>query len=510
MMAEDSDDDEVVEETANIYTIPAGRLEEYMMNHTRRGKALIFNHETFVKSKDRYGTNEDRDNLITRFQALGFEVNSYNDRRKKEVLEEISKAASDNHADADCFACIFLTRGDEGEIKAYDDQIEIKKITDYFRGDKCRSLVGKPKIFIFLTITGSESENAATGMRVEDSDAKSYTIPAGADFLVCYSVAPGSHSSQDVECRSFYIQKLCETLKEHATTMEFTKLLTLVNQKVSQCNINMKNEMPCFTSMLTKTLYFSKTSPPMEYQMNHDRRGLALIFNHEDFANPDKKRRGTNKDRDILRDRFQELGFEVQSYNDRKVAVVQEKLREAAAANHKDADCFVCIFLSHGKEGKIEAFDNQIEIKEITDVFRGDECKSLVGKPKIFIFQACAGEKHENAVTGMAGDSDDDEVVEEAANIYTIPAGSDFIMCYSVAPGFFSYRDPNSGTFYIQDLCETLKQHGPTMEFTEILTLVNMKVSRRNADGNNFKNKKQMPCFTSMLTKKLYFRSKKQ
>ncbi|KAF7710142.1 caspase-6-like isoform X1 [Silurus meridionalis] len=249
-----------------------------------------------------------------------------------------------------------------------------------------------------------------------------------------------------------------------------------------------------------------------EYKMNHKRRGLALIFNQK-FEKSERlsERRGTDIDRDNLTQRFQELGFEVQSYNDKKVAVMQEKLREAAAANHKDADCFVCIFLSHGKEGKIEAFDNQIGIKEITDLFRGDECKSLVGKPKIFIFQACAGEKHENAVTGMmAGDSDDDEMVEEAANIYTIPAGSDFIMCYSVAPGFFSYRDPNSGTFYIQDLCETLKQHGPTMEFTEILTLVNMKVSRRNADGKDFKNKKQMPCFTSMLTKKLYFRSKKQ
>lgn len=35
----------------------------------------------------------------------------------------------------------------------------------------------------------------------------------------------------------------------------------------------------------------------------------------------------------------------------------------------------------------------------------------------------------------MAGDSDDEEQVEEAANIYTIPAGADFLMCYSVAEG---------------------------------------------------------------------------
>ncbi|XP_046724680.1 caspase-6-like [Silurus meridionalis] len=144
-----------------------------------------------------------------------------------------------------------------------------------------------------------------------------------------------------------------------------------------------------------------------EYKMNQKRRGLALIFNQKTFEKSERlsERRGTDIDRDNLTQRFPELGFEVQSYNDKKVAVVQEKLREAAAANHKNADCFVCIFLSHGKEGKIEAFDNQIEIKEITDLFRGDECKSLVGTSKIFIFQNVAENmKDVTAVQGNALD----------------------------------------------------------------------------------------------------------
>lgn len=59
----------------------------------------------------------------------------------------------------------------------------------------------------------------------------------------------------------------------------------------------------------------------------------------------------------------------------------------AAAANHADADCFVCIFLSHGENGHIYAYDEKIEIQEITDLFKGDMCRSLVGKPKIFILQ---------------------------------------------------------------------------------------------------------------------------
>ncbi|XP_060782428.1 caspase-6-like [Neoarius graeffei] len=246
----------------------------------------------------------------------------------------------------------------------------------------------------------------------------------------------------------------------------------------------------------------------MAYKMDHKRRGLALIFNQENFSSS-LKRRGTNKDRDNLTERFQVLGFEVNTHNDKTKKEVLVELRKAAAANHADADCFVCIFLTHGKEKKISVFDDDIDIKDITDLFRGDQCKSLVGKPKIFIFQACAGKKYEHAVTGMmAGDSDDEEEVEEAANIYTVPAGADFLMCYSVAEGFFSFRHVESGAFYIQDLCETLQEHGSTMEFTELLTLVNLKVSRREVTCNG-EIKKQMPCFTSLLTKRLYFTCKK-
>ncbi|TSK22518.1 Caspase-6 [Bagarius yarrelli] len=246
----------------------------------------------------------------------------------------------------------------------------------------------------------------------------------------------------------------------------------------------------------------------MEYEMNHKRRGSALIFNHEMFLTANE-RRGTNKDRDDLKERFQVLGFDVDEHNDKSKEEVLREIHKAAKADHTDADCFVCIFLTHGEEGQISAYDSMIKIKEITDPFRGDQCKSLVGKPKIFIFQACAGKNYECGVTSMnAGDSEDEEELEEADHMYTIPAGADFIVCYSSAEGFRSFRHIKSGTFFIQDLCETLQNYGSTLEFTELLTLVNLKVSRRCASSEM--SKKQMPCFTSMLTKKLYFRCNKQ
>ncbi|XP_047668896.1 caspase-6-like isoform X2 [Tachysurus fulvidraco] len=132
---------------------------------------------------------------------------------------------------------------------------------------------------------------------------------------------------------------------------------------------------------------YSKADSPMEYKMDHKRRGNALIFNQKNFQSNSNTRYGTDKDRDNLKRSFLDLGFNVNVYNDKHKKNVLQELHKAAEMDHTDADCFVCIFLTHGEEGQISAHDDMIKIKEITDLFRGDQCKSLVGKPKIFIFQ---------------------------------------------------------------------------------------------------------------------------
>uniref|UniRef100_A0A8B9GM96 Caspase-6 n=1 Tax=Astyanax mexicanus TaxID=7994 RepID=A0A8B9GM96_ASTMX len=254
---------------------------------------------------------------------------------------------------------------------------------------------------------------------------------------------------------------------------------------------------------ITQYSVFKKYVPEM-YKMDHKRRGLALIFNQQNFSHElDMKTRfGTAADKANLTERFKELGFKVKGYDNLKKKDMLHKIRKGTA-NHADADCFACVFLSHGENGHVYAFDDKIDIKEVTSLFRGDKCRSLVGKPKIFIFQACRGKDREIGVTPMTADDSDTEVVEDAAMIYTLPAGADFLMCYSVAEGFVSFRNTKDGTYYIQKLCMTLQEHGLTLEFTELLTLVNMKLSELCLQG-----KKQMPCFSSMLTKSLYFKTK--
>lgn len=55
--------------------------------------------------------------------------------------------------------------------------------------------------------------------------------------------------------------------------------------------------------------------------------------------------------------------------------------------DHSKSAMFVCVILSHGDEGVIYGTDGFIQLTELTRLFRGDQCFSLVGKPKLFIIQ---------------------------------------------------------------------------------------------------------------------------
>ncbi|XP_028302066.1 caspase-6-like [Gouania willdenowi] len=256
--------------------------------------------------------------------------------------------------------------------------------------------------------------------------------------------------------------------------------------------------------------------PAEEYKMGYKRRGLALIFNQERFfwRLGMNDRHGTNADRYNLEKRLRDLDFEVRAYDNFKQEEVLERIGEAAEEDHSDADCFLLIFLSHGENDFVYTYNGMISIRDITAMFKGDKCKSLVGKPKIFILQACRGDKHDVPVTvydAVDHDVKTNEVVVDASAVHTLPAGADFIMCYSVAEGYYSHRETINGSWYIQDLCELLQKYGESLEFTELLTLVNRKVSMRSVGYSSDRNavgKKQVPCFASMLTKKLYFRPK--
>lgn len=75
-------------------------------------------------------------------------------------------------------------------------------------------------------------------------------------------------------------------------------------------------------------------------------------------------------------------------------------------------------------------------------------------------------------------------------------------------PGYYSWRNPGRGSWFVQALCNVLNEFGKQLEIMQILTRVNYMVATSFeswSEDPRFSEKKQIPCVVSMLTKELYF-----
>ena len=43
--------------------------------------------------------------------------------------------------------------------------------------------------------------------------------------------------------------------------------------------------------------------------------------------------------------------------------------------------------MTHGREGYLDAYDSSYKVEELQEHFTADKCRSLAGKPKIFLIQ---------------------------------------------------------------------------------------------------------------------------
>ena len=131
------------------------------------------------------------------------------------------------------------------------------------------------------------------------------------------------------------------------------------------------------------------------YNMNHKRRGKAIIFNHLNFHHSLglNTRNGTNCDRDNLRINLRQLDFDVYVYDDLPGKDVERILEQTSMEDHSDADCIFVAVLSHGELGTLYACDQMYKPDRIWSHFTADKCPSLAGKPKLFFIQVSRAEE---------------------------------------------------------------------------------------------------------------------
>lgn len=63
------------------------------------------------------------------------------------------------------------------------------------------------------------------------------------------------------------------------------------------------------------------------------------------------------------------------------------KLFPVSKEDHSKRSSFICVLLSHGDEGRIFGTNGPVDLRILASFFRGDYCRSLTGKPKLFIIQ---------------------------------------------------------------------------------------------------------------------------
>lgn len=252
------------------------------------------------------------------------------------------------------------------------------------------------------------------------------------------------------------------------------------------------------------------------YDTTNDRRGIALVFSHLNFSTM-PSRKGTEKDCDDICSVLFDLDFDVRVFNDLSRKELLETLKEVSREDHTDNDCLVVVVMSHGEHGILYARDNKYNVDSLWKNFLGNSCPSLIGKPKMFFIQACRGEKFDEGVVfsspQMMSYKPKDMVDSRSEQlVFSIPAMADLLVMYSTYEGYYSWRNPRQGSWFIQSLTKELKVNGKVKDLLTLLT----GVSRRTAyefqscvpHDERMDRMKQIPCLVSMLTKTFYFTKK--
>lgn len=207
--------------------------------------------------------------------------------------------------------------------------------------------------------------------------------------------------------------------------------------------------------------------------------------------------------------------------NDLRVVEIAEILVEYSQPTQAYA-CLVVAILTHGSPSGLRAHDGKYKLKHVLEVFKGDVCPSLIGRPKIFFIQACQGRERDygalipfpsqsdvqniapTPLTNVVQDLDDQEAADWTRAL--VPVAQDFIVVLSSVIGYISYRHEEHGALFIDELCNSLIQYVNHKDLLTILLHTNKNIEERDIRTKKDNRIKKQTCMTcSTLTKNIIF-----
>ncbi|XP_071479493.1 uncharacterized protein [Diadema antillarum] len=303
------------------------------------------------------------------------------------------------------------------------------------------------------------------------------------------------------------------------------------------------------------------------YCMSLRNKGIVFVLNNNDYVD-----RGVRKGSEIdvinVTHVFNEIGYTPVVKQNLTAQEIRGALAEVKRTIRKIHTSVVLVFMSHGVQEGIYGSDGVvISVEDIKEMFSGKNCPSLIGKPKIFFFQACRGNKLTTSATddrplSVVSTSHD---VENAAGILNalvketegidpardselrtlstgstatdrlaargelqtlstgsaatdrlpaletdgVPDNADMYIAHATSEGYFAIRDRVNGSWFIQALCEELITGAHLYDLDTIMTKVAKRVKKLKGEIE-YKGYKHVTYQTPQaikqgIEKKIYF-----
>ena len=269
-----------------LIVLPAACLIEttersYRMTSVPRGYCYIINNIDFCTTNKQDRSNKDAKALEDLFGGyLGFNVHRFDNQSSTEMQALMVKVQNEDHSKMNCLVIAILSHGTNEAICGTDEiEVSVEKITGYFKGTKCPTLKGKPKVFILQACRGHKYDHGVeldavdgpgdihldkVSVKIDHFESSSTVIPKEADFVFVYSTTSGYVSFRHEEEGTQCIRTFTKVMHEQADREDFLSMLTEVNREVADEEIKFggKNckQMPAPVTTLRYKLYLPPIS----------------------------------------------------------------------------------------------------------------------------------------------------------------------------------------------------------------------------------------------------------
>ncbi|XP_056389909.1 CASP8 and FADD-like apoptosis regulator isoform X2 [Hyla sarda] len=171
-------------------------------------------------------------------------------------------------------------------------------------------------------------------------------------------------------------------------------------------------------------------------------------------------------DADMIQALFRSIHFVVQCHLYKNVAEVEEILHDVAnMEQHRNHDIFACFIISRGSSDSLFCLDGELpglSLERIKNVFTGQKCPNLRGKPKLFFLQnyfVCdIEETQEESFLEVDGPREDAAIRQRIQNYSRIPNEADIFWSHCRVNELELQRSSGSTSLYLRSLRDLLNE----------------------------------------------------